>query len=602
MRFQLNKKMVKIAVPFLCMAFMFGGGKEAFAQEMEPAKFAVTDANQFVIENSVLKGYLGEKETVEEIVIPDGVIAIEDGAFQNCSNLKTVIIPDRLEVLGKQAFANSGIVTMAPYTDDSSDGEVSIDHYQENVVTLPSKLTTIDATAFSQARSICNFAISQDNAQFMVQSVNADQTEIGELLLSKDGKKLYRMAPAYGTNDVYSIPEGIEELMANSLESNMGGNRKFVIPVTVTTIGDYAFYGCNNLNGIVFTPESKVSKIGAFAFAKNSNISTDPRPLTLPESVTEIGESCFKDCVNMEIDISKTSIVSIPQFIFNGCVNIHTVTLPKTLKYLEAYAFFENDNLNEIIFLGDNLEKIGTGAFQGCNNLHGIDIPEGIVNIENDTFDGCWNLEKIILPDSVEIIGDNAFKDCKNIKEMVIPPNVKEISNSSFTGAKQDAIDTSKNAYAQEKFGGLPKQGTIFAVNGIQYKITKSAKVNGTVAACGVTSKKVKKLTIEDTVKKGNYIFKVTAVSKNAFKKCTKLKSVTIGKNVTSIGANAFNGDKKLGKIFIRSTKMKTIGKNAFKNIKKNAVIKVPKKKVKAYKKLFKKRVGYKETMQIKKK
>lgn len=66
-----------------------------------------------------------------------------------------------------------------------------------------------------------------------------------------------------------------------------------------------------------------------------------------------------------------------------------------------------------------------------------------------------------------------------------------------------------------------------------------------------------------------------------------KLKSVTIGKNLTTIGKEAFSGDKKLATITLKSAKLKTVGKNALKSTKKNITIKVPKNKVTAYKKLF---------------
>lgn len=582
----------------VCMMLVLCGGIIAKAEEQT---FSVTPKERFTITNNVITAFAGDKDATQEVVIPKGVTAIGDNVFKDYMNLKTVVLPDSVVSFGKNTFCNSGISTMAVYSDITDSSLVTVENYAVNVITLPSALKSIDATTFSQAKSICEFAISEQNKAFKTGSVNTEKNGSGELLLSKDGKKLYRMAPDYKVNDVYAIPDGIVEILPYSIESNMGANRQFVIPVSVTTIGDYAFYGGNNLNRIDFVTGSKLTTIGAFAFAKNQNLCSGGTPFTLPESVTSIGESCFKDCINMQVDISKTKIVSIPQFLFNGCRNIHTVTLPETVKYIEAYAFYGNDNLNEIIFLGKSLEKIGTGAFQGCNNLHGIEIPEGVQTIENDTFDGCWNLNKIVLPESVKTIGDNAFKDCKNIHEMVIPANVNYISNSSFAGAKQDEIDTSKNEYAQASIGGLPKKGETFVINGIKYKVTKSAGKNGTVAVSGVKSKKLKKAVIPSTVQKGGYTLNVTEISKNAFKKCTKLTSVTIGKNVRKIGSNAFYGDKKLKRITIKSTKLKSVGKNAVKNIHKKAVIKVPKKQLKKYKKLFKSKTGYRKSMKIKK-
>lgn len=97
-----------------------------------------------------------------------------------------------------------------------------------------------------------------------------------------------------------------------------------------------------------------------------------------------------------------------------------------------------------------------------------------------------------------------------------------------------------------------------------------------------------KKFTVPGTVKIDGVTFKVTEISKNAFKNNKKLTQVIIGKHVTKIGANAFNGAKKLKKITIKSTQLKKVGKKAFKGIDKKCKIKVPKKKLTSYKRLLK--------------
>ena len=109
------------------------------------------------------------------------------------------------------------------------------------------------------------------------------------------------------------------------------------------------------------------------------------------------------------------------------------------------------------------------------------------------------------------------------------------------------------------------------------------------------------KLAIPDTIKANGKTVPVTAIAKNAFKGMDKLTTVTIGKNVKSIGAKAFYGCKKLKKITIKSTKLtkKTIGSKAFTGINKKAVIKCPKGKKAAYKKILLKK-GMKKTMKFK--
>lgn len=89
---------------------------------------------------------------------------------------------------------------------------------------------------------------------------------------------------------------------------------------------------------------------------------------------------------------------------------------------------------------------------------------------------------------------------------------------------------------------------------------------------------------------------KMTVIPDYTFTQCESLKKIvipdnveTIGKNVVTIGAGAFNNCRKLKKIIIKSSKLKTIGKDAFKKLPKKLVVKVPSKKIKLYKKLLKK-------------
>ncbi len=113
-----------------------------------------------------------------------------------------------------------------------------------------------------------------------------------------------------------------------------------------------------------------------------------------------------------------------------------------------------------------------------------------------------------------------------------------------------------------------------------------------TAVFTGAASKNAKKLKINDTVKSGKTVCKVTKIKKNACKGMKKLRSVKIGKNVSTIGKNAFNGCKKLRTITIKSQKLKasSVGAKAFSGIAKKVVFKVPKSKKTAYKTLLKKK------------
>lgn len=148
-----------------------------------------------------------------------------------------------------------------------------------------------------------------------------------------------------------------------------------------------------------------------------------------------------------------------------------------------------------------------------------------------------------------------------------------------------------QNPPSDHAANNVPGVGTVFDVNGIRYKITRSDAVNGTVAVMKLSGKKKAKLTIPATVKKDGYTFKVTTIQKNAFQKNTKLKTLVIGSNVTQIEKNVFYKCSKLKSITFKGIKAPKIGKKAFKGISAKSKIFVPRKMKAAQLKALKKRM-----------
>jgi hypothetical protein len=602
------------------------------AQGLENAKRFTAD-NQFVVKDGIITGYTGsDKEvvipakigsvsvrglagtffnntTVERVILPDTITTIGDDTFNGCSRLNSVFVYD--PACEKDAAA---LVADNPYYFDGSKYIVTADNMKAyeiisngNGVVIPSGLVSLGQRVFNSC-VFGNFYVMDGNNSFKVWNDPAnpasDDGKIGPCLISADSRYLYRFAPGYhqAGGSTYLLPP-VTVICDYALES-VSKNGGFEIPNTVVTIGNYAFYKAGNTTYVNFQNVSKVTTIGSFAFAYINNLGNGGT-FTLPASVTKVGEYCFAYCQNIQIDISKSSIVSVPAFIFKDSNNLHSITLPATVKTIEAYAFYECDNFNNIYFLGDSLEKIGTAAFKGCNNLHEIKIPEGVTAIENDTFSGCQNLNVIELPDSLTTIGDNAFEDCQNIHKMVIPENVTYISNTTFNGVEPEkltGVDTTKNTYAQTRIKKpLPKKGTSVKVGKLVYKVTKSDATKGTVTVVKAKDKKQKSISIPATVNINGYNFKVTSIANKAFKKNKKLTSIIIGKNVKTIGKEAFYGCTKLKKITVKSKVVSKVNKNAFKNIHKKAKIKLPKmssKKYKKYKKKFAKK-GQAKTVKI---
>lgn len=140
------------------------------------------------------------------------------------------------------------------------------------------------------------------------------------------------------------------------------------------------------------------------------------------------------------------------------------------------------------------------------------------------------------------------------------------------------------------------KKGSTYKVGSFYYKVTNTSSKKVTLTK---KAKSTKTVTVPATVKIKNEKYKVTAIGASVWKNDKKLETIKIGKNITSIGANAMNGAKKLKKIIINSTSLKSVGAKIFKNISPKAVIKVPKNKKEDYKKLFKGK-GQKKTVKIK--
>ncbi|HAH17750.1 MAG TPA: hypothetical protein DCL29_01840 [Eubacterium sp.] len=594
------------------------------------------------------------------------IVGIGDSAFKNMDKLEKIYLPDDFETFGKECFMNDkNLKEMMPYKaeqeftyaeyklatdpeaqlgdDDALNNQKMIGfNYKEESENsgdldnpgnpentenmlypdlqgfyLPTALVNVDATAFIGCEKITRFDYNltsdEEETGLTIAGVKitpatefSEETRevTNELLLTKDGKKLICMAPGF-SGDKYSFTdhgaETIEEI-GNYACYNNKTNNGFIIPKSVKKIGDYAFYGCTNQNSYAFEEGSVLESIGAYAYANTVNLN-----ISFPETFKTMGVHAFDSANNAVIDISKSQVEVIPEYAFANQPTLHELTTPKTLKTIAPYAFANSTNLDTIHFLGETLESIGKGAFEGCRTLHVIDIPEGVKAIEEDTFNGCSNLGIVILPESLEEIGANAFKDCVTIHEMVIPAGVKYVDKTSFSGARIDKIDTSKNEALSKLFGrnfeteeqkAAKLMNKVLTINGYKYKVTKTDKTGGEVQLIGAADKKkvkkLKKLVVKNTVaytfEGKNYTYKVTSIGAKAFKGYKKLAKVTIGTNVTTIGKAAFYNCKKLKNVVIKSKNITKIGKKAFRrNGAKKLTVKVPKKLKKKYNKLLKK-------------
>ena len=181
----------------------------------------------------------------------------------------------------------------------------------------------------------------------------------------------------------------------------------------------------------------------------------------------------------------------------------------------------------------------------------------------------------------------------------------KEYTGNCYAGGyalevKNGRITWSKNMKTNKvtRPGKKKSVTKVKKIKGNYYKIISKSKK--TVQYVKPVKKNIISVTIPSSIKLNGKRYKVTGIAANAFKNCKKLKKVTIGTNVNSIGKRTFYGCSKLRTIKVKTSKLtgSRVGKQAFKGLNKKAVIKVPKKQLKAYKRLFRaKGVGKKVTI-----
>ena len=250
-----------------------------------------------------------------------------------------------------------------------------------------------------------------------------------------------------GCGDAEKASEGLEyELQADNTYSVIGigtcTDTDVVIPSTyngkpVTSISEIAFRFCDGLTSI--TIPNSVTSIGDYAFCQCDDLTS----ITIPSSVTSIGISAFGDCdklTSLSVASDNTVYHSRNNCIIQtktkelvaGCKN-SVIPTDGSVTSIGNYAFDSCNGLTSIE-IPDSVTSIGISAFAICHNLTSITIPDGVTSIGDYAFYCCSGLTSITIPDGVTSIGDYAFKQCSGLTSISIPSSVTSIGNQVFYG------------------------------------------------------------------------------------------------------------------------------------------------------------------------
>ena len=367
----------------------------------------IVNGNVTSVPNSFFSDYVN----VEEITLPESFTEISNNAFRDCRSLVNVNLTGEITSIGRGAFYNCE----------------SLESYN-----IPNTVTNIGKLAFYNCESLTEIALPAS-----VQEMGDAPNYGNQVWVGCSGLEKITVSPENSIYDSRNDCNAIIETASNQL---VVGCQNTVIDDSVTSLGDWAFYGHDELEYIDI-PES-ITSIGKQTFN-----GTGLTEIFIPKNVESIGSLAFANCANLNsASVDSENSVYDSRNDCNAVVKTSTNTIvvgtnntviPTNVSGIGNYAFEGREGIFEID-IPSNVTSIGTSAFNSCKNLNEVHLHDGLRAIGTDAFAKC-NLNEITVPNTVTSISNEAFINNNNLTSVVIPSSVRHFPTQS--GAKVNLFE-----------------------------------------------------------------------------------------------------------------------------------------------------------------
>ena len=427
------------------------------------------------------------------------IAEISNYAFQGCTSLTSITLPNNVERVGDYAF--QGCTAL-------------------ETVNFNNKVTSIGSYAFEGCTSLKTIDLS------------GNISSIGDSAFS-------------GCTALKSVTFGDEIVSIGSsafsgctaLESATFGNK-------LTSIGHYAFSNCSSLESVTFG--SGIQTIGHEAFSRCSSLES----ITFPASVTSINDYAFRECSSLKSVVFENSEATIGSGAFEYCRALETVNLGNKIASIGNNAFYDCETLKTII-IPDSVTYLGSSSFGSCGQLSSVVIGSGVTSIESNTFSWCGGLKTLVIGANVETIKDSAFYYCHSIQAIIVSNSLTSVGENAFyecnnikhiffTGAEEqwNAISFHKNGNdCIENNTNINFNSPIKTISFVQTDACSYILVDG--------YKAIDFRITDNSIAYFNFVEELQGVvleeiASDAFNWCGSLTLIVLPEEVTSISENAF--------------------------------------------------------------